>query len=244
MKLQPLFVLIMIGATTISSCAEDVAKKALDDARSYSKSGDYAKALERHEWFHKNALGIEPSYYGVRLSFALSDWKRLGEKYPPALASLKSIRDSGLAALAAGTASSEIFHDVSSINRELGEDDATVTVFKQMHMAHPDLAKKCFRAAQDTLIERGAIDLFIHYAGDLSSYMKAQIEQHRSITEHMKSQNNPRMESSLKRFDDKLVETALKLMEIATKQNDPAASERIRELTAASVTDTRLRPTK
>ena len=85
MRLQPLFVLIMIGSTTISSCAEDVAKKALDDARSYSKSGDYAKALERHEWFHKNALGIEPSYYGVRLSFALSDWMLFLRREPPTL---------------------------------------------------------------------------------------------------------------------------------------------------------------
>lgn len=104
----------------------------------------------------------------MRLSFALSDWKRLGEKYPPALVSLKTIRDEGAAALAAGTATREIFHDVSSINREIGEDGLTVAIFKRLHSDHPELAKKCFRVAQDTLIEKGEIDLFLHYAGDLT----------------------------------------------------------------------------
>ena len=33
-----------------------------------------------------------PSYYGVRLSFALSDWVELGTLYPKALDTLKGIR--------------------------------------------------------------------------------------------------------------------------------------------------------
>lgn len=241
MRLHPLFALIVLAATMIPSFAEDAAEKALNDARSFARSGDYANALERHEWFHKNALGIRPSYYGVRLSFALGDWKRLGEKYPPALASLKAVRDEGLVALAAGKASREIFHDVSSINRELGEDDSTVSAFKLLHTKSPELAKKCFRVAQDTLIAKGEIELFMHYAGDLSNYMKAKVEQHRSITEHMKSRNDPRMALSLKHFDDELVVTALNLIEIATKHNDSASAELIREMTFSVVADTRLK---
>ena len=43
----------------------DEAQKALIDARKYTQSGDYEKALERYVWFHNNALDIRPSYYGV-----------------------------------------------------------------------------------------------------------------------------------------------------------------------------------
>jgi hypothetical protein len=64
--------------------ALDEARKALDDAREFSLGGKFKEALERHIWFHNQALEKEPTYYGVRLSFALSDWVALGRKHPEA----------------------------------------------------------------------------------------------------------------------------------------------------------------
>lgn len=230
--------------SSMTDAEDDAAKKALNDARALARSGEFEKALERHEWFHKNALSINPSYYGVRLSFALGDWKDLGDKYPPALASLKSMRDEGVKALFAGTATPDVFHDISSINRALGEDESTVKVFKELHSHYPELAVKCFQMVQETLLAKHEINLFLHYVGDLPSYMQAQIDLHENATGYMKSRYDPHMESSLKHFDDQLVSTALQLIQIAEKKDDPAAAEKIREMTAKIIADPRLRSAK
>ena len=97
-----LFLLFILTILLVPAHAEDEAKRALDDAKSLADKGDYEAALAKHVWFHDNALAIRPSYYGVRLSFALSYWAELGEKYPKALETLRGIRDAKTAKLLAG----------------------------------------------------------------------------------------------------------------------------------------------
>src|SRR5436190_22278410 len=117
---------------------EDKAGKALADARRLVQSGHYAAALEKHVWFHDHALAVEPSYYGVRLSFALRDWVELGRKYPPAMEKLQSIRDEKIALLSSGSREREVFHDVVSINEYLGQREKTVQLFNQFDAADPE----------------------------------------------------------------------------------------------------------
>src|SRR3954462_5851261 len=114
--------LILVTLLCMCSCQmKDDAQRALDDAKRLTDQGDYEGALAKHVWFHDNALKVRPSYYGVRLSFALSDWIKLGKKYPKALEKLKSIRDEKTAKLLAGDSNRELFHDVESINQHLNE---------------------------------------------------------------------------------------------------------------------------
>src|SRR5258705_11073209 len=86
------------------------------EARNLDKMGAYAEALEKHLWFHENALVHDPSLYGVRLSFALRHWVKLGDLYPPARAALESVRDVKTIALREGSLDRELFQDVASIN--------------------------------------------------------------------------------------------------------------------------------
>src|SRR5690349_21544262 len=65
----------------------------LNEARDDARAKHYEEALEKYVWFHEHALEYRPSMSGVRLSFALSDWVKLGESYPPALVKLREIRD-------------------------------------------------------------------------------------------------------------------------------------------------------
>jgi len=220
---------------------DDVAKKALNDARAFTRSGDYAKALERHEWFHKNALSINPALYGVRLSFALADWKQLGDKYSPALASLKSIRNEGLKALRDGTATPDVFADVSRISEQLGDFDTSVAVFKELHLRHPELARKCFQVAQEILFAKREMELITHYVPNLSSYMQMRIVRYQEIANHVKSRNDPNLVAVLKHFDDELVDTALLLIEISDKKNDLDEAKKIRGQTLEVIDDPRLR---
>src|SRR4051794_7329900 len=82
------------GAQTYTSA--DV-ERALDDAERYQRDGQYAKSLERHLWYHENALKYGSGQEGVRLSFALSDWVELAHAYPKAMVALKAVRDKATA---------------------------------------------------------------------------------------------------------------------------------------------------
>src|SRR4051812_22582627 len=71
-----------------SYTAADV-ERALEDAEKFAREGKYQQALERHIWYHENALKYDQAQFGVRLSFALSDWAELGKVYPPAKVALR-----------------------------------------------------------------------------------------------------------------------------------------------------------
>src|SRR5690349_10482282 len=74
--------------------AEDQDPQAvLNEARQLAQAGKYEEALAKHLWYHENALRIQPSQLGVRVSFALAAWRDLGEKFPKAHDALVGIRD-------------------------------------------------------------------------------------------------------------------------------------------------------
>ena len=104
--------------------------------------------------------------YGVRLSFALSYWKELGDVYPPALAALKQIRADKTAMLKKGKGNFDLFVDVTSLNQTLDENDKTVDLFQQLDKEQKKLAAKCWRAAKDPVIAAKRYDLAKNYIGD------------------------------------------------------------------------------
>src|SRR5688572_13955457 len=109
--------LTVLPCATVFAAENDYSK-----AKRAFKQGKYEEALRHHISFHDNILKTEPAMYGVRLSFALSAWIELGQKYPAALVALKDVRDKKTARLAGGEQSSALFHDVESINQYLGEE--------------------------------------------------------------------------------------------------------------------------
>lgn len=134
-----------------------------NQARRLAEEGKYPEALEKHLWYHENALKYEPSQSGVRLSFALSDWLELGEKYPPALQAMIAIRDEKTTRIRSGLGDSDLFDDVSAYNRTLEENDKTVELFKFLHEHDPDLAKSSFDCADDSLVTAREYQLCSHY---------------------------------------------------------------------------------
>lgn len=222
---------------------DDEADRAYNAARDFARAGKYAEALERHEWYHENALRIAPSQSGVRLSFAIGRWKELGDQYPPALASLKAIRDAGVRELEAGTGDHQAFLDVQAINGELGEDAATIELFKFLVANHPAFARKCFRAVEDTLLDQGEIELFAEHGGDLVRHLKRHFIMYRATVSVIKSMPAyPLAAERLKDSADHLVETTLKLVDLASKQGDTATATRLKTLAFRRVPDPRIQP--
>jgi hypothetical protein len=130
----------------------DQAQEALDQARRLFSEGKFAESLAKHLWFHEHALKVRPSFFGVRLSFALADWVKLGKEYAPALAALRRIRDEKTSRLAAGHNDRRLFHDVEAINRHLDDSAATVDLFKLIDATWSDFAGSIYDLAEESLV--------------------------------------------------------------------------------------------
>ena len=158
---------IVVAVILLCGCnSRDKAGDALRQAETYARRGEFEKALERHIWFHNHALEIDRSYYGVRLSFALSDWIELGKKYPKALAKLKEIRDAKTARLSAGELNPELFHEVAAINDHLGDPKSTALLFRQIEARNAGFAGSVYDVAEESLLAADEYGLARKYLGD------------------------------------------------------------------------------
>ena len=138
----------------------------LTDAHEAAQAGRHEEALNEYIWFHEHALQEDRALRGVRLSFALSFWKELGEAYPPATAALLALRDRKVSILSAGIQDWELFNDVSALNETLGEPRNTYELFLHVHRTVPDFANRCIRLAMPSLVMVEDFELARHYLGD------------------------------------------------------------------------------
>jgi len=147
-------------------------EKILDDAQSYAAQSRYKEALERHIWFHENAIKYQESLYGVRLSFALSYWVRLGQKYPPALMALKEIRDQTESKIKAGYNAYGLFNDVEAINAALNENESTTSLFVWLDKNKPEIARDVYKLAQRELVRSKNFKLCGKYLDPENAYLR------------------------------------------------------------------------
>jgi hypothetical protein len=156
------------------SYADDhVPRKVLQEARSLVTQARYDAALEKYLWLYRHALEYNEAFAGVRLSFVLSEWAELGEKYPPARDTLLSVRDETTAAFENSNGSFQLFMDVAAINEHLQDDARTVQLFKLLHQADPELARQCYAVAERGLVENGEYATCITYLADLEQRLEA-----------------------------------------------------------------------
>jgi hypothetical protein len=162
------YILIMlIGVALITGCSKQKSsavsnwtppqnpnpQEILRDAEADASDGNYANALAKHIWFFQNALRYDSGEYGVRLSFALSDWVELGKIYPLALEKLKTFRDEAETNVREEKNVRDNFSDFESINGKFKEDAKTVQLFIWLDSDKPDSAKMVFDLAEPALIK-------------------------------------------------------------------------------------------
>ena len=171
-------------------------RKALDFAKAYTKEGKYEEALEMHEWFYFNALSIQPSLSGVRLSFALSYWMKLAEKYPQAKNRLIEIRDEGALKLKSEVWKSQNFREVINISIYLKDNNTPIEIFKVICQKQIDKEEiiKCYNFVFKLLVENGEAELCRKYFGDPLKYVSTYINEFNES------------EISLKEFINKMVD--------------------------------------
>lgn len=115
------------------------------------RDGRHAQALAKHLWFFHHALDIDDSFYGVRLSFALSAWKRLAEDYPPAYQALTETRDACEHQFQ-NSPEFSTFHDAAALNQVLEETQRVVDLFIPMASTQPEIAKSLYHVAEPHLV--------------------------------------------------------------------------------------------
>lgn len=212
---------------------KDGAEEALNAARSLAAEGKFEQALEKQVWFHNHALEVNPSYYGVRLSYALSDWIQLGEKYPAALAKLKGIRDEKTSRLLAAEKDRQIFNDVVRINDHLNESEATVGLFKKLDVTQSDFAGSVYDLADEALVAAREYNLAKKYLGD----PKARLEiATRNFDEGMEyARRSQRGDASRKAFERIFTAEILRIINVLDQAGSQETAREIQSKALATL---------
>lgn len=138
----------------------------------------YADALAKQVWFFQHAEEYQPSQSGVRLSFALSEWLKLGQVYPPAMEKLRQLRDQAETDVIAKPLRDDrrrAFQDLNAINRTLEEEQRTVEMFLKLDQNEPELASVVYSAAQPSLIKVKRYDVCGKYLDSQESLRRLKI---------------------------------------------------------------------
>jgi len=120
-----------------------------------TKAGRYEEALREFVWFHEHVLEEDRGYYGVRLSFALMYWMELGKVYPEAAREMERIRDRKTETILRGEGNFHLVHDVVALNRTLGSQGQTHTLFARLAIIDPVLARECVSIALSAIVGAG-----------------------------------------------------------------------------------------
>jgi len=218
--------LLALLFVTVCSCGpRDQAADPLQEARRLAEEGRFEEALQKHIWLHDHVLEAQPSYYGVRLSFALAEWIELGKKYPKALQALKAVRDTKTSRLLAGERDRPLFHDVESINDYLGESKATIELFKKIEAAQPEFAVAIYDMAAKALIEAKEFSLAKKYLGDpIARFTKAKDNFNRGI-DYAKSSRTRR--ASREAYEIIFTDEVLRIIVVLDKAGDHDLAHKI-----------------
>jgi hypothetical protein len=210
-KMKRIYSAIFVCSMFSNLAFAEVNSEDLNNIRNLVKNEQYELALQKHVWFHEESKSSS-GMAGVRLSYALSAWLKLGDKYPPALDELRKIRDNNKDKMYSGTGTFNNFHDLSAINRELGEETQTIELFSVLSERFPEQAKSFYHAVEDLLIQKQEFKLVKMYMEDpIFKYESLRYSLEQSLSYDRK---NPDSSSKVSRDynNNRFVEETIKLI--------------------------------
>lgn len=175
-------------------------------------------------------------------------WAKLGRHYPPAEHELRKVRDDDIRQLSNGGGSLVLFSEVVCLNRELHDETATCTLFKQIANANPALSGYFYPVAEDALMGLGEYPLCLSFTGDPQARFEAcwhDVESHQdnytSFAESAKNFQPPlKLPNPFAGITNTFVGQTCNLMEILLANGDRAQAEAICHQAMARVDDPRL----
>lgn len=204
----------------------EYAGRMLDEARQLFGAGDHQRSLELYEWFFDHALDEDPaSFYGVRLSYCLSEWAELGQKYQPARIRLEQKFSDSILEFER-LRNPERFHDYVTIGEYIGQPAAGIEKFLEYHHANFDLAKEIVHFVWDALVNSEHCNVCGAYVQDVTNAYELLLEKFDSEMEICKA--NPELgveefATQIKAWHKRGVENLIKAL-IASRRIDDAKS--------------------
>ena len=174
----------------------------LNEARNAYKEENYSIALSKYQWFYKNSIEINKSFYGVRLSYCLNEWAELGEKYQPAKEALVKLKETTLSSFNE-TLSQEAFHEYSCICEYLGCSNESYEEFIPVHKENKNLATKLFTYVYEYCASNNQWELCKKYLGNGHNQYKNTLE----IFDHMIEFSKKRTSKQRESMSSEAVET-------------------------------------
>jgi hypothetical protein len=125
----------------------------LQEAMADADAGRFEDALAKQVWFYRNTE-LDESHCGIRRS-ALSYWKELAEKYPPALDALQECARVAETSIRAGSQDVETYKDFVAIRSKLGDDASIAVLFAWLDQHDSEFAAIGYPRAQESLVRTG-----------------------------------------------------------------------------------------
>jgi tetratricopeptide (TPR) repeat protein len=229
-----LFFLLLLGSATVAAQQwvppeNPDPEQIRDEAEADIEQGRLDLAAEKYLWYHHNALKYRPSLAGVRLSYALGDWRDLADRYPPALQEMRLVRDRAEESVRAKSGDFDAFHDFVALNDVLKEDGRTIELFKWLDQNDRHLARDAYIVAQDALVagsEYVLCEKYIVGRNSFDSIIEDYEETIRRFTERYKDEPDARV---LEVFDMSFARTTSFIVAILVNRDRFSEAEGIAE---------------
>ncbi len=227
---------VLVAAS--SAMAEDM-QQYLNETQQMVRHGKYEQALERFQWFHEHAIEHDPGMSEIRLSFALSYWKSLGDAYPPARAALVETRDR-TANRFADAPSFSVAQELVALNRTLDEGAKNLELFHSLDRNNAVAAQQCWILFKDAVIAAKQYDLAHKYVGDAqSAFVKMKAMYDLTTTLYKKQPDGGKL---LTQWNEKhFVDESLQLIEVELAVNEADTAQKIQQQALGVIDDARLR---
>ncbi|UTF61092.1 hypothetical protein [Gilvimarinus sp. DA14] len=171
--------LLLLGLCCSAPVYADKVDYDMQKIHSLVEQEKYAEALSMHQVYFAESRDAE-GQFGVRLSFALADWAKLGELYPPAMTALQNIAAEHKEQLLDGRGDFDMMMEFASINEYIGDPRATIEVFRAVDQAYPEQSRSLFFAVREELFAQQEYQLIHKFVED-PIYAFEQARNHREL---------------------------------------------------------------
>lgn len=149
----------------------------LERARKQVEEKNYAEALKDYSWFFKYSTKIDPSYWAVKLSYCIDEWRELGDIYKPALKEFRKELFFRKKRLEKGEDDTWLFFEFKGLCLSDGKKEEAVGMFIRIHNSEKkDFAKSIFPLIRHELADTGYYSICSEYIKNpMQSFDRAKI---------------------------------------------------------------------
>ena len=200
----------------------------LNSARKNYENKKYAEALKEYKWFFDNSTKTESAMFGVKLSYCVGEWRKLGDSYEPALNIYRAELQDRKQRLLDGESNWDLFMEFSAMCDYDGRKNEVIDVFLVIHKnnKNKEFTEKIFRPIKEDLLYSG-------YVSICNDYLVDPIRDVEHIIEFHKLNQNYDLRSQANIDDDKFVDDmynneAIYLLTVLEKSNRADDFEKVK----------------